>query len=170
MRKFNQRSFKWREIDKKRGPKPFPGVFPTRWRILVKYRGNKNEKWKWWNYFGKPAVMVARKLSELMKKNDGMAWVGELDRGGYFQYATSYMRNGGHSNTTDHNAQLMRYYYPFNYYDGVVGTNWVDGRFKSRVKWAKGTLAYSSLEPPIPVEYLQELKRWLESQKWLLRK
>lgn len=65
-------------------PKPFPGVWPTRWFIALVYWDDRRMqgKGKVWRYWGKPNILIGRKLIMILSQRWGKAVIREFDRNG----------------------------------------------------------------------------------------
>jgi hypothetical protein len=61
-------------------PKPFAGLYPTRWLIRGELRQGKQKKSFY--YFGKPNYHVAMQVARLAADNNGWIQFREFDRGG----------------------------------------------------------------------------------------
>lgn len=100
MKRVSIRNYAWGKLDVNRlNPMPFPGEYPTRWRILLWYNpvamttdwlrksGHKSppKLTECYTYLGKPTREVAERVERLLHKHTSWLQAWEFDRGGVFQ-------------------------------------------------------------------------------------
>ena len=94
-------------------PKPFPGAYPTRWRLVI-WDENKVHV----NYFGKPNPRLIAKIKRIAGALEaGTMYLAEVDRGGAFRVVSRGLPFAVPYTLTAGNSVLQYYYYP-----------WVDAR------------------------------------------
>lgn len=88
-------------------PEPFPGPWPTRWRLLV-----YDKEQVYLNYFGKPAPFLIHKVMRLAAHVHGEMVLADCDKGGAFRVCVRSLPY----NTlpvTQYNVTLQHCYYPW---------------------------------------------------------
>lgn len=155
-------------------PMPFPGPWPTRWKLTLDYskvRGNWRDAWKnHFRYEGKPCALVAKIYYDLMTKFPGAMHLIEFDRGGAI--AMTALNSPRQAASVAHwNYNIFRFYYPWMSDTGVMVTNWADKvvnrqqiEFKGRKFWVyvNGTVGTEA--------HWREHKAWLETTNLQLTK
>lgn len=83
---------KWPRLGNRNNPRPFPGMYPTRWLIEGGYyapRPHANAPRVFHRrlfYFGKPSRMVARQVQQIARRKSGGISFWEFDRGGLIKW------------------------------------------------------------------------------------
>jgi len=123
-RLFNQPGFPM-VITGREKVKPFPGRFPTRWKIL--FNGTGIDKSKTFDYFGKPNRDIAMMLSWLLPRHAGLFQAWEFDRLGAFRYGyLSTPKN--YAKVTAKSSAVCYFYYPFHTTSSDFFAPWVTGK------------------------------------------
>lgn len=159
-------------------PMPFPGLYPTRWKIKFDYyKGRKlnryTENWKpdgRWEYEGKPNSVIAQRMYVLMAGCSGRLAAVEYDCGGPIAMA-NMITPRGELNVLGANS-LFHFYDPWNaQVNGRMISPWRAGRGsvmnRARMHWqGKTWVVYTPFnrEYPCPGSYLEVYKQWLEKQ------
>lgn len=163
---------KWDQ--KRRDPKPFPGVFPTRWGIKFKYEasliGHPRTYVKELNYIGKPSKGLAIRISELGRRREGHLIFWEFDRGGLIQ---SGMWGCPFYRMRNLWAPLMQFYYrgwAADMYPDMMST-WKDTPMvPNRLKLTHNKKTYVVYHPTgdLLLNSQKEMKQWEEGQNFVL--
>jgi|SRR6266702_3577681 len=125
---------------------PFPGIYPTRWAIVVAYRNTRkrSEKLKRWGYFGKPSTLVARQLEWFVNNTFGNAWAWEVDKGGVIWNGMSPIPSVRRIRLHGWNQNLAKAYYPLCYEEGRPISEWILGDPMGVVRIRDGKKMYST--------------------------
>lgn len=169
MRKYNS-NFQPVWGDRKRDPKPFPGMFPTRWKISVSWRDGVSKKrnpTKTWAYLGKPNARLARSLVKNLQIKYGNIQVQEFDRGGLIQSATSIFPTlQPLLNINDWVQRIARFYYPWSNTHLTMFDFWANN-MNYRLKLKKNNKSFVVYSQYLNhKDVLQEHIAWLNTQNF----
>lgn len=108
----------------RRNPLPFPGRYPTRWKIVIHEPVNPLEcigETKKTRYIGKPSLRMGLKfLKKMAMIPNGAYWFCEFDRGGVISRAGGPTGHGRFP-LQEYNGTLIGFYYPWSVVNEVCG-------------------------------------------------
>lgn len=152
-------------------PRPFPGMFPTRWNIRISYRDNPSGKGKLkkWEYLGKPNQVVASFVSLMIAKKFGRIDAMEFDRGGMVNFGGMHLPGVGSLASQQRVSRLYGFYYPCSAARGILITNWAggDGKYRLRLKIGEKKFVVYSNARVCSQQKREELESWLSTQKFM---
>lgn len=142
-------------------PKPFPGMHPIRVALVIKYKLRGDEKWRRFQYIGKPHQFVGMKVYKAQIDHtivDGHLGLWEFDRGGVIANKFHELPGAGGLLDDQVNNALVSYY--------RYGTNltWLFRSVPKPTKIAHNgqtRVVYAQLTNTLP-DYWGTYKQWLE--------
>lgn len=145
---------------------PFPGRYPTRWRIL--FHGKTTD----WQVITKPNPLLINLIKRVARHAKGVLEIQEFDRAGVFRYvkANTPRKLIG---VTGFNPVLIGRYYPW---EGLVNMeeffwNWQNPVYSKLIKLGKQSFfVYSSYEVmwnEAGFQRLRDYRTWLKRQNRL---
>ena len=103
----DQKGFWKVDVNRKKSD-PFPGKYPTRWRIQFWSRTDLNKPI--WEYIGKPNKLIALKALAMQLHQRGTISCDEFDKGGTFRQAMAACPRNIVVVNTYHGALIYLYY------------------------------------------------------------
>lgn len=148
---------------------PFPGLYPTRWKIAAEYSwmpqtSRTRKTTQVFLYLGKPNRRVAAFVARLLSESTAgrlIAW--EFDKGGSLARADVYLPYGS-AVLPSHLTASHRFYFPFNSLGSFL-TPWSRPVHRIPVVWqGRRCMIYSSTQVALLTpEIWQEHRAWLDT-------
>lgn len=156
---------------------PFPGKWPTRWAIRLRYPvmvGGKRE-FRMLEYFGKPNPLVAAKVTEIVTRTrwrGGEYKIQELDRRGILQYSVGRFPSEEFNSGLPHVTRGSMVSARFNFYNtfleepGILG--WIFGPlYAKRIKYGPRVLVIYSHFKTLSSDSLEGYKQYITDRRLL---